>query len=83
MQIQKTTLDGSSSGVAELAQLTNQEYLDAAIAASQEEDGFNVVLGINLCVPSDPRNVKQEFRAFVTPKGIVNHNFDLSTKRGT
>lgn len=79
MQLQKTTPAGEFSGITEMSVLSNQQYLDAAIEASKEGDGFHVVLGMNLEDPANPHEpTSQEFMAFISQGIIVNHKFDLA-----
>lgn len=57
---------------------TNQDRLNLAIDASQEEGVACVVLGNNLEHANDPFSTAQEFLAFVTNAVVQAHKLDLS-----
>ncbi len=71
MQIQKTTLDGLSSGIDEMAVLTNSEYINAAIAASQDESGFHVVIGENLLANQNKGDIAAQIFHVIASNGVL------------
>lgn len=74
----KATLNGTPIAVIDnLMELTNAEYNALAVAKSQEDDGYDVVLGESLVIP-DVRDLTpvgyQVFKVFATNGRLVKTN---------
>lgn len=74
MQLQRFNLDGTGGGVTEMSVLTNQEYIDAAIASSEEDDGYDVILGTNLIATGGHQPELQNFVLFASQGLVRNTN---------
>lgn len=57
MQLYTTKLDKTAFGVTELSIGSNQDYINAAVAASAEESGFLCIVGTNFV--DDPDNERE------------------------